>query len=296
MKMGGRGHHALSSGHGYTVVEVMIFLAITSALFVMVVISFQGQQGKTQFTTSARDMESRVQDIINDVATGFPGSDGSFRCALGGGKPQITAITPDLDSIGTNTACIYIGKVLQPSIAGEPDNYAVYPIVGLRQIAGSSKLATSFAESQPIAIAPPSSPDVDMTDKDRLPTGLRIVRITSATALGTQDIDGIGFFSTLGSYTGGAVDTIKPGALSVYMLPLLGDSAPGPIDGDSLVQHIDDTLNYTDNESVKLFVEAVKPTVTICMDSDSSNQHAILKIGGDGQQLTTDLEIFNGKC
>ncbi|HTE57552.1 MAG TPA: hypothetical protein VK694_02320 [Verrucomicrobiae bacterium] len=296
MKMGGRGHHALSFGHGYTVVEVMIFLAITSALFVMVVISFQGQQGKTQFTTSARDMESRVQDIINDVATGFPGSDGSFRCTLGGGKPQITAIAPNIDTIGTNTACIYIGKVLQPSIAGDPDNYAVYPIVGLRQIAGSSKLATSFAESQPIAIAPPSSPDVDLTDKDRLPVGVTIARMTYDRGGTKQDIDGIGFFSTLGSYTGGAIDTIRPGALSVYMVPLNGDSAPSNISENDLVQHIDDTLNYSDNDLIKFFIEALKGSVVICMNSDSSNQHAVLKIGGDGQQLTTDLEIFNDKC
>jgi hypothetical protein len=295
MNTGGRGHHKPATA-GYTIVEVMIFLAVTSLLFVMVVVSFQGQQGKTQFTTSARDMESRVQDIINDVSTGFPGSNGSFTCSLGGGnKPRIDTATPDPDSIGTNSACIYIGKVLQLPIDGDLEGYNVYPIVGLRQVPGSSRLSTSFADAQPIAIAPPSSPDVDLTEEERLPVGIQIVRITSATSLGTQEVDGIGFFSTLGTYAG-ASDTIRPGALSVYMLPIAGNGAAGPISKDDMVQHIDDSLNFTDNELIKFFVEAVKPTITICMDSDSSNQHAELEIGGDGRQLTTDLEIFGGKC
>ena len=82
--------------HGYTVVEVLIFLAVTSFLFVAVVATLGAQQRRTEFALAAREFDSQIQDIMNDVSTGYYYNTANIACAVtGGGNVSLTTAVSD---------------------------------------------------------------------------------------------------------------------------------------------------------------------------------------------------------
>lgn len=94
---------------GYTIVEVLIVLTVSSALFSMVAFSFSGKQAKNESTQSARDLESLIQSTVNNVFNAnYPSG---LRCVLGvGGAPSLTvdaSVKP-----GSTRGCIFIGKII----------------------------------------------------------------------------------------------------------------------------------------------------------------------------------------
>lgn len=253
---------------GYTIVEVMIFLAVTGLLFAMIAITFAGQRGRTQFSTAARDVESQMRDLANDVSTGFYPSSEDFTCQEGiGGEPMITG---DASQQGTNEDCIFLGRVIQFMAEGDSNRYDVYSVVGLRQTDGRN--VEDYDQAQPTASGV-------LREEENLPAG---IEVAYARVNNTPPDVGIGFFSRLGAAGGGGASQ-ESGALSVDVLPL--DSGG-------------DMIGTIDSLDQAYFNANGNPTggMTLCMNSGTSTQHAILTIGAGGGQLTTDLEISNGAC
>jgi len=113
---------------GYTIVEVMMFLAITGVLFVVAMVAISGQQAKADFQQGVRDFQSRMDDFINDVPTGyFPQTDATCSSSAGG----VPSITPaNSGNQGTNSDCIFLGKVLH--FTDDDSEVKVYSVVGNR--------------------------------------------------------------------------------------------------------------------------------------------------------------------
>lgn len=138
---------------GYTIIEVMIFLAVSAGLLMSVMSAISGQQQKTQFTTGVRDFETRLQDIVNDVETGYYPNNESTQCAdnndpdkvevgpAPGGKPQ-----------GTNKDCIYLGKALGFSVPSGSTGYISYEtttIAGSRKKVSTAEDVASINDARP---------------------------------------------------------------------------------------------------------------------------------------------------
>jgi hypothetical protein len=269
-----------SARQGYTIVEVMIFLAVTMGLFAMIAGTFSGRQATTEFSVAAREMESRLQDIANDVSTGFYNNPGTFRCTLSGGAPLIDTVSPTAQ--GTNNACIFIGRVVQFDLATSAKDFNLYSVVGARQASGHDVL--DFNEAHPRALANPVSP-VDLTEAQQIPPGL-VTRSMYADYGGTlRRIRAVGFFSTFGG-TSASVDSTS---LNVNVIPL-GFAPTGNAKAD-VVSNISTITNA-------YFSSFANPSggVLVCMDGDRTDQHALLKLGGNNRQLTTDLTIGGGTC
>lgn len=132
----------LKNRGGFTLFEVMITMAVSAAMLVMTVILFNGQQRKTQFAQSVRDLQETLQDIQNDTATGyFPNS--TYVCSATPTGPQISAGS---GVQGTNQDCIFLGK----AIHFKKNSMEIYPIVGNRK---DASLATAtFQTSLPATI------------------------------------------------------------------------------------------------------------------------------------------------
>lgn len=122
---------------GYTIVEVMIFLAVSTALLLSVMAAVSGQQQKTQFVTGVRDFETKIQDIVNDVETGYYPNDGSTRCEDAGAanSVDIQAVPdPGKQAQGTNTDCVFLGKAIAFStVAGGSSAFTTTTIAGGRK-------------------------------------------------------------------------------------------------------------------------------------------------------------------
>jgi type II secretory pathway pseudopilin PulG len=123
---------------GYTIIEVLIFLAVSGGLLVSVMTLVSGQQQKTQFTTGVRDFESKMQDLINDVETGFFPSSSDLGCSVTGMETNSAARPQVVDSSsreqGTNQDCVFLGKAIQfyRGSGGEVTDYRAMTIAGKR--------------------------------------------------------------------------------------------------------------------------------------------------------------------
>ncbi|HVS79132.1 MAG TPA: prepilin-type N-terminal cleavage/methylation domain-containing protein [Candidatus Saccharimonadales bacterium] len=157
----------MQRSRGYTILEVMIFLAVSAALLGAAINLVTGRQRQVTFDQSVRDTQSKLQDWINDVATGFTGGDPSQQhCTLGSGSrpvvdngaPSATA-TPD---------CVFLGKAIQftdtTQSANQSGTLYAYSVFGSR-LAANGDLATNLADSNPIAATgQESSGNADLTE------------------------------------------------------------------------------------------------------------------------------------
>lgn len=254
------------NSQAYTIVEVIIVLAVSSALLVSALLLVGGQQNKTQFYQSVRDTEQQVQDIINNVATGYYSRSTNFSCYESGGLPTINTLGSN--PLGSNKDCMFIGRVIQFNVGGVPENFAVYNIVGLREDTAGGAI-TDLAQAQPTVLT-------GTTENRTLKYGL------SATKMYYNDdpannIGVVGFFSTLGQP---GVAGLESGSQHVELHPLSTPTLGGGAISGTITAVI---VNNVDS-------------VKVCFDSGSTDQHADLIIGGNGRQTSTQLNIGSGQC
>ena len=92
---------------GYTVIEIMVFLAVSMAILVAAQLVFQGQQGRTQFEQGMHNSASKFQQYVDQVGTSiFPGQ-GLYTCSISAitGRSVIAA---GFSGAGSNQACIFL--------------------------------------------------------------------------------------------------------------------------------------------------------------------------------------------
>ncbi|MCA9331734.1 hypothetical protein KC968_02200 [Candidatus Saccharibacteria bacterium] len=266
------------SGHkGYTITEVMIFLAVTTGIFVMVASTFSQRQRSTEFNTAAREIESQVQDIANDITTGFYGSTESFGCnttgPLSDRVPNITPAPPGGGQQGTNQDCILVGRAIHFVGASAGESYNVYSVAGARRTSVSSdeRDVENYNEANPRAITISG-----MVETKQVPRGLTIRGMRIGGGGGTS-INGVGFFTTFG-----AAASANPTALSVNLIPLTGSTSANM---ESAINSVSDTTPMNPARGV-----------VVCMDDSGTNQRALLRIGTQNSRLTTEVVMESGTC
>ncbi len=250
---------------GYTIVEVMIFLGVSGALFFSVMLLVSGQQGRTEFSQSIRDFQSTIEDTANDVATGYYTSSGSFICTArapissvytstsrdynvpdgtsplnpGGSFRPITGMgTP---TQGTNQTCTFIGNALHfvPRHALK-NELRIYAVAGRRldpqlDASGRPKLVENLSRALPTAIQKGqiiNSLYIGGSGKRffSLHPSMRFSKITYVHPTDSavdppRSICGFGFFTTLNQ---SGANGLTSGATSTDLIPF--DSRPSSPD------------------------------------------------------------------
>lgn len=115
---------------GFTIIEVMIVLAISGGMLISAATIFNGRRQATEFSQAMYDLQSQVQSIASSVSSqAIPGVS-QYTCApasiSGSMRPALTA------GSATNQDCIYLGQAIQVAV-GSTSLYA-YPIFGLRTV------------------------------------------------------------------------------------------------------------------------------------------------------------------
>ncbi len=150
---------------GYTIVETMIFLAVSTLMFASVVGVMGTRNRRTEFTQSVNNLNQQLLDVINDVDTGYYPASGNFRCSVGiSGAPEITSTATER---GKNQDCIYAGRAIQfaPSVGGQAKNSKlnIYTIVASRyKNVTDKKEASNIDETKAIAL--PTNYSLDTID------------------------------------------------------------------------------------------------------------------------------------
>lgn len=206
-----RGFGQLATGaksSGYTIAEVMIVLAVSTALFVVVAATFQGRQARNEFTQAVRNYEAKLQSIVTDVVNGVYQTSNCAIAASG---------VPDLSATTNSGGCIFLGKVLQPSWSdGTAPHSEIYTLIGRRTAGSPPQDITTLQEAAGIAM--PSAEAYTHT------YGLKITRILSLADTAVE-VEAVGFINSLSGGVGVANnrgDTRQPllyGLIGASTLP-----------------------------------------------------------------------------
>lgn len=125
---------------GFTVVETLVVLAVTSGLFIISAVVIDGRQNKTDFQIGTRAIQQQLQQIINETASGYYPNNGNIRCSVPMAGPNVD-ITSGATALGQNSDCIFAGKTIVFN-AANPDTYSVYSLAGRRQNTAGEDVAS----------------------------------------------------------------------------------------------------------------------------------------------------------
>ncbi|MCA9344874.1 hypothetical protein KC946_03485 [Candidatus Saccharibacteria bacterium] len=255
---------------GFTIVETMIFLAVSSAILISALTLVGGSQNKAEFTTALNDANEQITAVINNVANGYyPSSNKQCKDNPSSDKLEILGNSSE---IGTESNCVYLGKVVEFS-SGE--SFKVYNIAGLR-VDTSGAVITDIANVKATAI--------DNPEIFTLKNGLTVESIQNGSS--AQKYGSIGFFTSLGKTDD--EDQLISGSLSTDFLALEPGGVNNSDDVPGLFPTATNSGYYNNNKN--------KPDgIRICLKSGTSNEFGILQIGGQGRTATTSLTV-QGNC
>jgi prepilin-type N-terminal cleavage/methylation domain-containing protein len=280
---------------GFTIVEVMLVLAVSSALFVSAVALVGNKQNDTEFIQSIQQVQSQVQQTADDVVNGFYPSLNNFNCTpnSGGTATIISGTTIQ----GQNNGCIFLGKVMQFGVIPSPNPnnaqaFLVYSILGSEcasgtlpgssgcDIAQSSKgLSTSLPIAEPTALVSTNG-SVNDTTTNVLEYGLNVTSMSYNLTPGSPKVNtgAVGFLQSIASYSNGS---LASGSQQVNLYTISGTN----------INNQSNFLSVLDQKDAVAWQEV--SDVNICFTSATTSQSGLVSIGGSGRLLSVTLQIFS---
>lgn len=267
----------VGNSRGFTILEVIIFLTVSSALMIGAMAMISGQFAKTEFRQAVGGTQSLVDDVANNVSTGYYQGPGlNSNCINFGGTPALWSGTAER---GKNTTCMVVGQVIR---FDAEDSMTTYPVIGFRS-RGVGQLTDNLSNNSTGAVATLLNA-AGYKSVEAFPSGLRLRSATYVDSSGTRvPVRGVAFVSTIGILQS---NSNAPGSLTVDVVPLTG---------------IRDAVNETsfENSTNATLRTAGLPNknpssgVLVCLDSGGTNQHIRLRIGEEAS-LFTRVEFQNG--
>lgn len=278
---------------GFTIVETLMVLGVTSVLFVAVISSITDRQNRIQFSQGMRDINSSISDILNDVTTGYFPTIFGLTCIAGSSNesPQLGYDEAVGDDTGKRNDCVFAGKVIQIGTDTSASDGFVYSMVG-RRLTYDGPNATdvsSFTELKPVVVdskntdnvSGPGVSNIDATTGLSLPYGIRVVRSD-----GTDGGRAIGIFYK--NFRGSSLNGQSSSGVTSVSIADVASAASGP---SSMTQA--NIISAADNTSEldARFLDG-NGTIVLCFESDATGQTATITIG-DGIQgnLRLDYEV-----
>ena len=270
---GGKNIHHHAKNKGYTIIEVMIVLAVSGLMFAIAANFINGKQEKTAFPQGVNEFTAQLQDLATDVADGKY-SDVPITC----NNPSEVTISTDPSPVasdeqgtqGTKANCVFRGKLAH---FYNQDQYEVIPLVDLRSSSNATASQNNLANIN-------SHPD--LVQEKTIPQRLEVVKATVNAATGETLVspnNNIGFAQSLGfnatDPTGVTIVGYKSGAQTINLVFASGARSDAPID-------------YT---NLKGNIGAAK-SATICVTDGT--QFATIDIGGNENGKLTFVRHMKG--
>ncbi len=175
---------------GYTIVEALIFLAVSSVLLTSALILVGGQQRKTEFDTSVRNFDSKIQSVIGNVTSGYYNNTGQTTCTVSAG---VITVNKGGTGIGQNSNCTFIGQWISLNAAKNGVDITSY--AGLRRTSFPLREVQSLAEAK-------ATPITDTREEFLFRGGIT----GSMKIIGTsQAIDTLAITTTFNTYNSGTL-------------------------------------------------------------------------------------------
>lgn len=265
---------------GFTIIEVMIFLAVSGVTFLIAANFINGKEAQTEYYQGMNQSLADVRTMINNVSNGnypFPDT-GYLNCSVSANGPSVqigatkTLATPE---------CTMAGTVLAPEV-GSGSNYGLFTLAGCMFTNCSTIIGgtpTSVYQEVPQVIQ-------SINQTKQWPGSVVVTKMFSVQGGRTSSIGLVGFFASL-PFSNGSVyqsgsqpvtiivfnNTSLAGSMMTYQTQINSLGSGGSADGGPL------TNGY----------------VVICF-LGPNNQPASITIGGQGggQQTTSSLDLGKG--
>lgn len=279
MKLGGR------IFGGYTVVEVMMFLAVSGGLFIVAMTFIGGRQNQAYFASSLREFQQQIEDVVNDVTTGYFPQAG-FTCNYSPMPNYPTtatgiSFTSTVTEQGTRDQCTFIGKVIFINMESKND-FTLIPVASGR-LNTSSQPVTSFDEAnpQPLGAEFVNNSPSGMTQKYSLKGGLEFTAIYATTPSETNPT-AFGIFTNFGNDTPGTT----PGSLiaNTYSIP----SSNYESQAERLIGATGTKIGNMGITGVSI---SKNISVIICLRQGAGGNKAALILGAKDRGLFSELAI-----
>lgn len=188
---------------GYTIIEVLIVLAISSFMFLIAAGFINGKQESSSFTQGVNETASRLQDTLSQV-TGGHYSDVLVSCPspAGTGAPATQQ--------GTDPDCVFLGKIVHfysNGVFKPVQNYNVFSLAAART-------ATDNLPNAAVAAIP------GLTTQSDTPQGLEVKSFAITPLSGPPETYpyNIGFAQSLCAADTQSPDSCKSGSQTVGLV------------------------------------------------------------------------------
>lgn len=280
-----------SKNFGFTIVETLIVLTVSSVLAASAMLLISGRQNKTEFQVAINNLQQQIQQIVNQAASGYYPNNANFACTgndLVTGAPKITTGTNEQ---GTNKGCIFLGNAFRLGRITNAD-FTVYPMVG-NQLFGGKEVSgpTAFQKAHPIAIGTgtPGGHYADVPEDGtiyRLENGLTF---DHALYDGTASASDIAAFAVVAkidaySYTSATSSALNSGSQQFGLYTFY--NSPKPWAAVTSAQEAIDTINENDVNGL-----IARDSIGLCFASGTTNQSGLITIGGNSS-LGVSLTIY----
>jgi hypothetical protein len=198
---------------GYTIIEVMIFLVVSTAMLGSATYLITGRQRATAFSAGMRDIESSLNDVLNDVDTGFYNTSAKVNCSVSGASLAISDVGAGNADIGKNGQCVILGKVIAFGQTAAKNSYTSYVVAGRKTKIGAQNvpvIVDKFSESYPTVVS------LDSTiDNYLFPNGIELKSSTTTPVSAVVGIYSSQSGSSLASYEALGTDPTKPSSIKL---------------------------------------------------------------------------------
>jgi len=264
---------------GFTIIEVLIVLAVTALLFLGAAALISGRASQTEFDQSSRDFQQQIQNAISQIESGkYNNTDEN--CTVSGASLSFSGNNGNTQ--GTDDTCIFIGSVLQFGLGSDQSGLETYVLGGQRESNGSE--VTGLSNALPTIVKTGGGqPDVVPS---QLEYGLHPYTHNGKSSMnfstdGGRTFTGIGAFALVYSFAGYQNGTIVSGAQQVNVVPVFGSTL-----GENTNMLETAMTNYFRNNN-RSPDNPSGTEVTICARSGSTNQYALVTIGGGNHTTST---------
>ncbi|HEX5797977.1 MAG TPA: type II secretion system protein [Candidatus Saccharimonadales bacterium] len=263
---------------GYTIIEVMIVLTISTALFATAIIGYTRQNQRTQFTNAVRDIELIVQDILNDVGTGYYVQSDEFVCLRSGSPAAPSLLSPPppgvLSEQGTNQGCIFLGKAVNLRDTDSSSSFTAHTIVGLRNHANNEEDPSTNVENA----ANRTIPFEGTYDRYSISGSLDIPKIITS-----DETEVAGFAVVSGFGNGSLADGGAGGA--------------GATTNQVSIASIDRLYDFNSTTSQVVGSSDLNKDITICIREAGEGRRASITIGAGAQaNVQTTIDSWPDGC
>jgi type II secretory pathway pseudopilin PulG len=172
---------------GFTIIEVMIFLAVSGVTFLIAAAFINGKEAQAEYTQGMNQANVNIRTLINNVSDGnYPASTKyTYRCILIRDKAYLIPTT-STSGAKTSPGCVFVGQKLQINSN---------TMTGCQFIGPDGQCTSTLGTPPTDVVSEKPNPVPTLTLNTDWPNGLILKKLWD-TGTSSTTLSAVGFFST----------------------------------------------------------------------------------------------------